>query len=91
MADQPVHDSSLADQPVPACDADKAGPRQDSGVAVDTIPGREAADTQVPQHAVPPTLHGTSLSGSLSTILTVLCWICAGIYMCGVLPSPACA
>ena len=33
----------------------------------------------------------TSLSGSISTILTILSWICAGIYMCGALPSPACA
>ena len=32
---------------------------------------------------------GTSLSGPISTILTVLSWICAGIYMCGALPSPA--
>ena len=30
-------------------------------------------------------------SGSLSTVLTVLSWICAGIYMCGALPSPVCA
>ena len=34
---------------------------------------------------------GTSLSGSISTILTVSSWICAGIYMCGALPSPVCA
>ena len=34
---------------------------------------------------------GTSLSGSISTILTVLSWICAGVYMCGALPSPVCA
>ena len=33
----------------------------------------------------------TSLSGSISTILTVLNWICAGIYMCGALSSPVCA
>ena len=33
---------------------------------------------------------GTSLSGSISTMLTVLSWICAGIYMCGALPSPVC-
>ena len=36
-------------------------------------------------------VDGTSLSGSLSTTLTVLSWICAGIYMCGALPSPVCA
>ena len=34
---------------------------------------------------------GTSLSGPISTILTVLGWICAGMYMCGALPSPVCA
>ena len=34
---------------------------------------------------------GTSLSGSISTILTILSWISAGIYMCGALPSPGCA
>ena len=34
---------------------------------------------------------GTSLSGSISTILTIWSWICAGIYMCGALPSPVCA
>ena len=34
-------------------------------------------------------VDGTSLSGPISTILTVLSWICAGIYMCGALPSPA--
>ena len=35
--------------------------------------------------------EGTSLSGLVSTILTSLSWICAGIYMCGALPSPVCA
>ena len=35
--------------------------------------------------------YGTSLSGPISTILTVLSWICAGIYMCGARPSPVCA
>ena len=34
---------------------------------------------------------GTSLSGSISTILTILNLICAGIYMCGALPCPVCA
>ena len=34
---------------------------------------------------------GTSLSGSISTILTVLSWICVGIHMCKALPSPVCA
>ena len=34
---------------------------------------------------------GTSLSGSISTILTIWSWICAGVYMCGALPSPVCA
>ena len=33
----------------------------------------------------------TSLFGSISTILTILSWICAGVYMCGALPSPVCA
>ena len=33
----------------------------------------------------------TSLSGSISTISTVLSWISAGIYMCGALPCPVCA
>ena len=35
--------------------------------------------------------YGTALSGSISTILTVLSWSFAGIYMCGALPSPVCA
>ena len=35
--------------------------------------------------------NGTSLSGPISTILTVLSWICAGICMCGALPSHVCA
>ena len=34
---------------------------------------------------------GTSLPGSISTISTVLSWICAGMYMCGARPSPGCA
>ena len=34
---------------------------------------------------------GTSLSGPISTVLTILSWICAGICMCGTLPSPVCA
>ena len=33
----------------------------------------------------------TSLSGSISTILTVLSWICTGIYICRALPSPVSA
>ena len=33
----------------------------------------------------------TALSGSISTILTVLSWICVGIHRCGALPSPVCA
>ena len=33
----------------------------------------------------------TSLSGSISTILTISSWICAGMDMCGSLPSPVCA
>ena len=37
------------------------------------------------------TCHGAALSGSISTILTVLSWIFAGIYMCGAQPSPVCA
>ena len=35
--------------------------------------------------------EGRSLSGSISTMLTVLSWICAGIYMCGARASPVCA
>ena len=35
--------------------------------------------------------EGTALSGSISTILTVLSWICVGIHRCGVLSSPVCA
>ena len=35
--------------------------------------------------------EGTALSGSISTVLTVLSWICVGIHRCGVLPSPVCA
>ena len=35
--------------------------------------------------------EGTSLSGSISTILTILSWIYAGIYMCRALPSLVCA
>ena len=34
---------------------------------------------------------GTSLSGPISTILTPLSWIFAGVYMCGALLSPVCA
>ena len=34
---------------------------------------------------------GTSLSGSISTISTVLSWVCVGIPMCGAMPSPVCA
>ena len=33
----------------------------------------------------------TSLSGSISTILTVLSWICVGMLRCGALPSPVLA
>ena len=33
----------------------------------------------------------TSPFGSILTILTILSWICAGMYICGALPSPACA
>ena len=35
--------------------------------------------------------QGTSLSGSLSIILTVLSWICVGIRRRRALPSPVCA
>ena len=41
-----------------------------------------------------PTLwwpRGTALSGSISTVLTVLSWICVGMEMCGGLPSPVLA
>ena len=34
---------------------------------------------------------GMSLSGSISTILTVLSWLCVSIHMCGALPCPVCA
>ena len=34
--------------------------------------------------------QGTSLSGSISTGLTILSWICVGIHRCGALPSPVC-
>ena len=34
---------------------------------------------------------GMAHFGSISTILTALSWICAGIHMCGALPSPVCA
>ena len=34
---------------------------------------------------------GTALSGSISTILTVLSWICVGIHSRRALPSPVCA
>ena len=34
---------------------------------------------------------GTALSGSISTVLTGLSWICAGICMREALPSPVCA
>ena len=34
---------------------------------------------------------GTSLSGPISTVLTVLSWICVGIHSRRVLPSPVCA
>ena len=33
----------------------------------------------------------TSLSGPISTISTVLSWVCVGMPMCGALPSPVCA
>ena len=34
---------------------------------------------------------GTALSGSISTILTVLRWVCVGTPMCGALTTPVCA
>ena len=34
---------------------------------------------------------GTALSGSISTVLTVLSWICAGIHSRRALPCPVCA
>ena len=34
---------------------------------------------------------GTALSGSISTISTVLSWVCFGIHRRGALPSPVCA
>ena len=36
-------------------------------------------------------IDGTALSGPISTILTVLSWICVGIHRRGVLPSPVLA
>ena len=38
-----------------------------------------------------PALFGTSLSGSISTIWTVLSWMCVGIRSYRVLPSHVCA
>ena len=38
-----------------------------------------------------PISHGTALSGSISTVLTVFSWICVGIHRCGALLSPVCA
>ena len=35
--------------------------------------------------------NGTALSGSISTVLTVLSWICVGIHNRRALPSPVCA
>ena len=35
--------------------------------------------------------YGTTLSGPIFTILTVLSWICVGMHMCGALPSPVLA
>ena len=43
------------------------------------------------KHAGQKDLAGTALSGSISTVLTGLSWICAGICMCEALPSPVCA
>ena len=36
-------------------------------------------------------MGGTALSGSISTVLTGLSWICAGIHRRGALPSPVLA
>ena len=36
-------------------------------------------------------LHGTALSGSISTVLTGLSWICVGIHSRRALPCPVCA
>ena len=36
-------------------------------------------------------IGGTALSGSISTVLTVLSWICVGIHSRRALPSPVCA
>ena len=38
-----------------------------------------------------PQSEGTTLSGSISTVLTVLSWICVGIHSRRALPSPVCA
>ena len=35
--------------------------------------------------------HRTALSGSISTVLTGLSWICVGIHSRRALPSPVCA
>ena len=39
-------------------------------------------------HLLTDNVSGTALSGSISTILTVLNWICLGIHGRGSLPSP---
>ena len=36
-------------------------------------------------------LAGTALSGSISTVFTVLSWICVGIHSRRALPCPVCA
>ena len=41
--------------------------------------------------AAPWQPKGTALSGSISTVLTVLSWICVGIHSRGALPCPVCA
>ena len=52
--------------------------------------GRPAGKKEGELWLGPPT-DGTSLSGPIPTILTVLSWICAGVYMCRARPSPVCA
>ena len=43
---------------------------------------------EIPMRRTP---KGTALSGSISTILTGLSWICVGIHRRRALPSPVCA
>ena len=50
-----------------------------------------AAQGHLYRAAVSAYVTFSDISGSISTIWTVLSWICAGMYMCGALSSPVCA